>query len=87
MAGYRWPTIPVAVTVNGDTFDFYREDFPWGRTPAYRTADMRYRFIASDGSILTPSAMADELMAWDANSLATMALTDSRYAELRALPE
>ena len=76
-----------ALIVNGDTFDFYREDFPWGRTPAYRTADMRYRFIASDGSILTPSAMADELMAWDANSLATMALTDSRYAELRALPE
>ena len=24
---------------------------------------------------------------WDANSLATMALKDSRYAELRALPE
>lgn len=87
MADYRWPTIPVAVTVNGDTFDFYREDFPWGRTPAYRTADGRYRFIASDGSVLTPSAMANELMTWDANSLATMALTDSRYAELRALPE
>ncbi len=28
-----------ALTVNGDTFDFYRESFPWGRTPAYRTAD------------------------------------------------
>ena len=76
-----------ALTVNGDTFDFYREHFPWGRTPAYRTADGRYRFIAPDGSILTPSAMANELMTWDANSLATMALTDSRYAELRALPE
>ena len=87
MAGYRWPTIPVAVTVNGDTYVFYREDFPWGRTPAYRTADGRYRFVSADGSILTPSAMADELMTWDANSLATMALTDSRYAELRALPE
>ena len=87
MAGYRWPTIPVAVTVNGDTFDFYREHFPWGTTPAYRTADMRYRFIASDGSILTPTAMANELMTWDANSLATMALKDSRYVELRALPE
>jgi hypothetical protein len=78
----------IALTVNGDdTFDFYREDFPWGRTPAYRTADGRYRFIASDGSVLTPSAMANELMTWDANSLATMALKDSRYAELRALPE
>lgn len=87
MADYRWPTIPVAVTVNGDTFDFYREHFPWGRTPAYRTADGRYRFISADGSILTPTAMADELMTWDANSQAAMALTDSRYAELRALPE
>ena len=28
MADYRWPTIPVAVTVNGDTFDFYRKYFP-----------------------------------------------------------
>ncbi len=77
----------IALTVNGDTFDFYREYFPWGRTPAYRTADGRYRFIASDGSVLTPSAMADELMTWDADSQATMALKDARYAELRALPE
>ncbi len=76
-----------ALTVNGDTFVFYREDFPWGRTPAYRTADGRYRFIASDGSVLTPSAMANELMTWDANSQAAMALKDSRYVELRALPE
>ena len=77
----------IALTVNGDTFDFYREDFPWGRTPAYRTADGRYRFLSSDGLILTPSAMADELMTWDADSQATMALKDARYAELRALPE
>ena len=76
------------LTVNGDdTFVFYREHFPWGRTPAYRTADGRYRFLSSDGLILTPSAMAAELMAWDANSLAAMALKDARYAELRALPE
>ena len=77
----------IALTVNGDTFVFYREAFPWGRTPAYRTADGRYRFLSSDGSVLTPSAMANELMAWDANSLATMALKDSRYAAVRALPE
>ena len=76
-----------ALTVNGDTFVFYREHFPWGRTPAYRTADGRYRFLSSDGLILTPSAMADELMTWDADSQATMALKDARYAELRALPE
>lgn len=76
-----------ALIVNGDTFAFYREHFPWGTTPAYRTPDGRYRFISDDGSILTPTAMADELMTWDANSQATMALQDARYAELRALPE
>lgn len=75
-------------------YHLYRENFRWGRSPAFRTADKQhYRFIDDvvgyDGPILTPYQLLTVLLyEWE-----PIARDDLRYRafemrnDLEAIPE
>lgn len=71
----------------GETpYTFYRASFPWGTTPAYRSADGRFRFLESEdshpGAVLTPQQLAGILTMY----YQPPAIRAGDYAELAALP-
>lgn len=78
---------PDCIDESNHHFSFYRDHFPWGQTPAYRTPDgAHYRFWC-DGQTWTPEALANHLCEqYEQTHEVAVRQAMTRYAELRALP-
>lgn len=80
---------PDTIKVDGREFYFYREHFPFGDFPGYRTfgdTELAYRFIES-GEIVTPTELADRLSAnYVQQSESGIREAMDRYQGLRTLP-
>ena len=76
---------PSRIIEDGIPFYFYREHFDFGRFPAYRSADDRFRFLV-DGCAVTPQQLADYLMAqYVQQSERGIRQALSGYSELRGI--
>jgi len=80
---------PDTILDNGREFYLYREHFPFGDFPGYRTPNnepLAFRFIES-GQVVTPAELADRLTtSYAQQSEAGIREAMDRYSELRSLP-